>query len=174
MAARGQYLVLLPVGDRVLLPRKHMYPPCPHGNAFGHNLKWKGMQPSLLGKTELPRGRAQATKRHSLLALYSRQNGILSAHTFSCGYLSYWGKFYRSVSDKSLTFIEISYKLVLIKISRKLFLDRKDMKSRRVLDRTRYDSQIASWCWDTRCQSLGSFSAGSRHQEIPPLPTAGC
>lgn len=33
-----------------------MYPPCPHGNAFGHNLKWKGTQPSLLAKTELSMG----------------------------------------------------------------------------------------------------------------------
>lgn len=87
---------------------------------------------------------------------------MLSAHTFSCGYPSYWGEFYRAVNDKLLHFTGITYKLILIKISAKIFFERRDMKSGKVQDWEGDDSQITSWYWDTTCRSLGSFSAGSQ------------
>ena len=138
-----------------------MYPPCPHGNAFGHNLKRKARKPSLLAKTELLRGRAQDAERHSPRALHPGQNGMLSAHTFPRGYPGYWGKFYRAVNTKSLHFTEIT-PLLLTKMSAQIFFGRRDMKSHTVLGRGGDDNQITSRCWHMTCQSLGSSSAG-RH-----------
>lgn len=116
----------------------------------------------------MPQSKTQATKRHSPHALHSKQNGMLSAHTLLCDYPSYWGKFYRAVNTKSLHFIEITNKLILIKISAKIFFERRDMKSLKVLDREGDDNQITSWCWDMTCRSLGSFSAG---RQGPAEPT---
>lgn len=83
--------------------------------------------------------------------------GGLFPHTFP----NHQGKLDQDCHVNLLHFIEITYKLMFVKIRGKLFLDRGDMKNPRVLDRAGDESQMTPWDWDVCCQSLGS-SAGTQ------------